>query len=67
MASECKHCGCDDAGTKIYQCDEGHVFCGVCGGMENIMFVPVPFGATTCPICGGNGSYLGKISDDDDE
>lgn len=53
--AQCSNCGCDEAGTKIYQCGKcGKVFCGVCGNLYTFVL-------SGCPRCGTLAHSLGRI------
>lgn len=54
----CPHCGNDDEGDEIYQCENGHVHCVSCLKVTGFL-------AAGCPICReAGGKTLGEIEED---
>ena len=58
----CKHCGNEQDGDTIYQCDNGHIFCESCSVLKQNDIL-----GTSCPTCKERGSWKAYIKSDADE
>ena len=53
----CPHCGNEEVGCGIDQCNDGHVYCDACS-----VYTDDDVLGTSCPVCEAAGTLIGEIT-----